>query len=145
MCRAVWGLPQVGILPHGYFECPNTPGLWKHTTRPIAFTLVVDNFDIKYVRKEHTDHLIKCIKTKYELTKDWAGNLYCGIKLDWDYDARTLDMRYIKNCSENINVVSPQNCNIVLIPHPPNNTAQRHKLPFQSTYPQNYCRRKSRK
>jgi hypothetical protein len=93
----VWDLLQVGILangslqkrllPHGYFECPNTPGIWKHTTRPIAFTLVVDNFGMKYVGKEHTDHLIRCIKTKYELTEDWAGDLYCGIKLDWDYDA----------------------------------------------------------
>ena len=37
---AVWGLPQAGILankllrqrllPHGYYECTNTPGLWKH-------------------------------------------------------------------------------------------------------------------
>jgi len=40
MRRAVWGLPQAGILankllrrrllPHGYYECTNTPGLWKH-------------------------------------------------------------------------------------------------------------------
>jgi hypothetical protein len=42
MRRAVWGLPQAGILankllhcrllPHGYFECPNMPGLWEHKT-----------------------------------------------------------------------------------------------------------------
>jgi hypothetical protein len=57
MRHTVWGLPQAGILankllhrrllPHGYFECPNTPGLWKQKTRPIAFTLVVDNFVVK--------------------------------------------------------------------------------------------------
>jgi hypothetical protein len=62
---AVWGLPQVGILtnkllrccllPHGYFECPNTPGLWKHKTQLIAFTLVVDNSGVEYVGKEHVD------------------------------------------------------------------------------------------
>ncbi len=100
--RAVWGLPQAGILankllrkcllPHGYFECPNTPGLWKHATRPILFTLVVDDFEVKYVGKEHADHLIKCIKTKYKLMEDWAGDLYCVIKLNWDYTARTLDI-----------------------------------------------------
>jgi hypothetical protein len=38
MRRAVWGLPQAGILankllrkrllPHGYYECKHTPGLW---------------------------------------------------------------------------------------------------------------------
>jgi hypothetical protein len=47
--RAVWGLPQVGILankqlqqklaPFGYKEHVNTPGLWYHETRPILFTL----------------------------------------------------------------------------------------------------------
>jgi hypothetical protein len=68
MHRAVWGLPQVStlankllqkrLLSHGYFECPNFPGLWKHYTRPILFTLVMDNFGLKYVGKEHVNHLI---------------------------------------------------------------------------------------
>jgi hypothetical protein len=49
--RAVWGLPQAGILannllqkrlaPHKYYECINTFGLWKQEWRPITFTLVV--------------------------------------------------------------------------------------------------------
>ena len=33
------------------------------------------------------------------ITKDWTGNLYCGINLKWDYVARTLDISmpgYIK-------------------------------------------------
>ncbi len=49
--------------------------------------------------REHIDHLIKCIKEKYELTEDWMGDLYCGIKLLWDYNAHTLDISmpgYIK-------------------------------------------------
>jgi hypothetical protein len=61
---------------------------------------MVDNFGIKYVGKEHADHLINCLKEKYKLTKDWAGDLYCGISLKWDYAARTLDISmpgYIKN------------------------------------------------
>ncbi len=76
--RVVWGLPQAGILankllrkqlaPHGYNECINTPGLWRHVTRWITFSLVVNNFGIKYVGKEHVDHLIKCLKEKYKLT-----------------------------------------------------------------------------
>ncbi len=101
MRRAFWGLPQAGILankllhkrllPHGYYKCKHTPGLWRHITHPISLTLVVDNFGVKYVGREHVDHLIKCIKKKYELTKDWSGNLYCGIKLLWDYHQCTLD------------------------------------------------------
>ena len=92
MRRAVWGLPQAGILankrlqrklePHGYHECVNTPGLWYHESQPTSFTLVVDDFGVKYVGKEHADHLIKSIKKTYtKLTKDWKGNLNCGIKL----------------------------------------------------------------
>jgi hypothetical protein len=102
MRRAVWGLPQASILankllqrrllPQGYYECHNTPSLWKHHTRPITFTLVVDDFRVKYDGREHADHLIQCIKETYELTEDWTGDLYCGIKLDWDWDARTLDI-----------------------------------------------------
>jgi hypothetical protein len=52
-----------------------------------------------YVGREHVDHLIKCIKEKYDLTEDWSGDLYCGIKLHWDYIARTVDISmpgYIK-------------------------------------------------
>jgi hypothetical protein len=101
--KAVWGLPQAGILankklrqelePHGYHEHENTPGLWYHKTRPISFTLVVDDFGVKYVGKEHADHLIACLKkSKHKLTKDWKGNLYCGITLDWNYDAGYIDI-----------------------------------------------------
>ena len=110
MRKAVWGLPQAGILankklrkelePHGYREHENTPGLWYHTTRPITFTLVVDDFGVKYVGKEHADHLIACLsKSKYKLTEDWKGNLYCGITLDWNYQMGHIDISmpgYIK-------------------------------------------------
>jgi hypothetical protein len=98
--RTVWGLPQAGILankllrkrlaPHGYYKCVNTPGLWHHQTQPITFSLVDDDFGIKYMGKEHVDHIITCLKEKYKLTEDWSGDLYCGIKLDWDYNKHML-------------------------------------------------------
>jgi hypothetical protein len=66
--KAVWGLPQAGILatkrlrrklaPFGYFEHVNTPRLWYHKTRAILFTLVVDDFGVKYVDKADVDHLV---------------------------------------------------------------------------------------
>jgi hypothetical protein len=81
MRRAVWGLPQAGVLankqlrwklaPFGYYECVNTPGLWYHVLHPISFTLVVDDFGVKYVGKKHADHLIASIKSTYKkLTED---------------------------------------------------------------------------
>ena len=109
MRRAVWGLPQAGILankrlrrklaPFGYHEHAKTPGLWYHDSRPISFTLVVDDFGVKYVDKADADHLIKSIRSTYMCTEDWTGDLYCGISLGWDYDARTVDISmpgYIK-------------------------------------------------
>ena len=57
--KGMYGLPQAGLIAnnllekclnkHGYRQSKLLPGLWKHDTRPIQFTLVVDNFGIKYV------------------------------------------------------------------------------------------------
>jgi hypothetical protein len=100
--KAIYGLPQAGILanqllrkrlaPAGYYEVAHTPGLWRHVHRPIQFSLVVDDFGVKYVGKEHADHLIRTLKQHYKLSEDWEGTLYCGITLQWDYANRTLDI-----------------------------------------------------
>ena len=76
----MYGLPQAGILannklterlePKGYYQCRHTPGLWRHKWKPILFSLVVDDFGIKYVRKEHADHLLAAIEENYELSTD---------------------------------------------------------------------------
>ena len=52
--KGMYGLPQAGLLEqelleqrlnkHGYRQSKLVPGLWKHDTRPIQFTLVVDDF-----------------------------------------------------------------------------------------------------
>jgi hypothetical protein len=52
----------------------------------------VDNFGVKYVGKEHADHIIVCIEEKYKLTKVWMGDLYCGINLKWDYIKQMLEI-----------------------------------------------------
>lgn len=101
--KAIYGLPQGGILaneqlkkflaPAGYFEVPHTPGLFKHITRPIAFSLVVDDFGVKYTNKADADHLLQTLEKHYTaVATDWTGGLYCGITLKWDYTARTLDI-----------------------------------------------------
>eukprot|EP00804_Cyclotella_cryptica_P022655 CCRYP_012469-RC/>CCRYP_012469-RC protein AED:0.37 eAED:0.30 QI:0/0/0/1/0/0/2/0/432 len=82
----------------GYYEVAHTPGLWHHVTRPILFTLVVDDFGVKYMVREHAEHLIQVLQENYTMSIDWDGALYCGIQLDWDYNHCTLDIsmpRYI--------------------------------------------------
>ncbi len=89
----------------------DTLGLWKHESQPLTFTLVVDNFGVKYENKEDVDHLIASIKSTYKLTEDWTGNLYCGISLDWDYVNRTVDISmpgYIKKKLQEYNHMLPE-------------------------------------
>ena len=96
--RGMYGLPQSGILAqellekrlnkHGYHQSLYTPGFWTHTWRPISFSLVVDDFGVKYVGKEHVEHLIKVLKADYEIEEDWEGKKYVGLTFDWDYKKR---------------------------------------------------------
>jgi hypothetical protein len=61
--KGMYGLKQAGILanqllqtrlaPFGYYPACHNPGLWLHNTRPISFTLIVDDFAVKYVGKQH--------------------------------------------------------------------------------------------
>jgi hypothetical protein len=94
--RGMYGLPQAGLLAnkllkkrlnkHGYQQSKLVPGLWKHNTRHIQFSLVVDDFGVKYVGKEHAQHLKNALKEHYRLTCNWTGKQDIRIKLDWDYN-----------------------------------------------------------
>ena len=98
----MYGLPQVGRLAnnqlikflarHGYQPCPLTPGLWRHTTRDIIFSLVADNFGIRYANRANANHFIATLQTSYDVSLDWTGARYCGLSLKWDYTTRTCDI-----------------------------------------------------
>ena len=93
--KGMYGLPQAGKLahdklkkvlePHGYYPCRLTPGLWKHKTNSITFTLVVDDFGVKYSSQKDIDHLLNVLQAEYELHLDWKGSFMLGMKLDWCY------------------------------------------------------------
>ena len=95
----MYGLFKAGMLAnnqltkhfstYGYSLTAHTPGLLRHQTRPISFTLVVDNFGVKYVGRQHSKHLVAALVAPYPLTIDWEGKLYCGLTLNWDYNAHT--------------------------------------------------------
>jgi hypothetical protein len=60
--RGMYRLPQAGRLaneqlreflePYGYLPCPITPGLWKDTNSDLMFTLVVDDFGVRYTNRQ---------------------------------------------------------------------------------------------
>ncbi len=41
--------------------------LFRHHTHSTAFTLVVDDFLVRYSRPSELDHLVSCLSTLYEL------------------------------------------------------------------------------
>ena len=76
--KGMYGLKQAGLLAwkdlkqhlslFNVFPVKHTPGLWKHSTRPIMFILVVDDFGVKYQNKEDLDYLTQALKPKYTIT-----------------------------------------------------------------------------
>ena len=76
----MYGLPQASKIAHdtlvnrlwtaGYYPVQFTEGLWRHVWRPISFTLIVDDFGIKFVGKEHAIHLLNILEQWYDVTVD---------------------------------------------------------------------------
>jgi hypothetical protein len=96
--KEMYGLPQAGIiaqqflkerlLKHGYRQSQKTPDLWKHDTPPISFSLVIDDFWVKYVGKKNAQHLLDTVRQYYKCLCNWKGEGYCGLTIKWDYEAK---------------------------------------------------------
>ena len=98
--KAWYGLKESGKLAgddirahlaeYGYHESKYTAGLFKHESRPISFTLVVDDFGVKYKKLSDFEHLRDCLSLRYKMKVDMDAKQYVGIDLEWDYNKRTL-------------------------------------------------------
>jgi hypothetical protein len=96
--KGMYCLPQASIIAqqlleeclrkHGYHQSQTTPGLWKHDTRPISFSLVVNNFGVKYVGEENAQHLLDIMGHYYKCSCNWKGEGYCGLTLKWNYKGK---------------------------------------------------------
>ena len=92
--KGMYGLKQAGIIANmeltkhlnkfGYHPVQYTPGLWKHSTQAIIFTLFVDDFAIKSVSKQDAEHILQALRAKYTICTDWDASLYIGITLNWN-------------------------------------------------------------
>ena len=100
--KGLYGLVQAGKLAYDqllrrltsahFYPAPHANGLFLHHTRPISFTLCVDDFGVKYTRKEDIEYLVATLQQDYKLTIDWTGSNYLGLSLQWDYTNRTVDI-----------------------------------------------------
>ena len=102
---------------NGYRQSDKTLGFWKHDTRPISFTLIVDDFGVKFVGKENADHLISVLKEHYEVAEDWEGTKYCDITLDWDYIKWKVHLSIPGYCDEALIRSWHKLCKIMDQPH----------------------------
>ena len=71
------------LAKHGFTQTKHTPGLWKNSSKPIQFTLVVDDFWVKYDENHDAQDIIKVLREHYKsVLVDWKGELFCSMKLD---------------------------------------------------------------
>lgn len=88
--KGMYGLPQAGKMANkqrkhsknGYTQSPIAPGFWKQKWRHISFTLIADNFGVKYVGEQHVNHLLTALRKCYVDNKNKKGDKYCGITID---------------------------------------------------------------
>ena len=101
--KGIYGLPQARKLAqdrlvkhlatHNYIQCANTPCLFINKENGVAFTLLVDNFLIKYKQRSAVDHFFSVLRKLYEITTDFSSTLkYVGITLRHNRKKRYIDM-----------------------------------------------------
>ena len=83
--KGMYGLKQAGIVanqefvkhmaPFGYHPVQHTPGLWVHDNRHTTFSLVVDDFCIRYSPTEDVDHFLNDLREKYLITVDMEATI----------------------------------------------------------------------
>ena len=99
--KGMYGLPQAGLLAqqrlithlaaHGYHQT-STDCLFRHQSNGTDFSLVVDDFGVKYTNKSGAQHLIDTLQILYAITINWAGSKYLGFAIDFDYSNRTVTL-----------------------------------------------------
>ena len=97
--KALYGMKQAGYIAnidvvkhltnHGYTSQMSTPCLFRHHTDDVEFTLVTDDFGVRYGNKAAADNLLAAMSSKYPMTHDWSGKKYAGFDLLFDYTPAT--------------------------------------------------------
>jgi hypothetical protein len=99
--KGLYGLPQAGRLAHekltkllarhGYLPT-QTPCLFEHQSNGVTFTLVVDDFLVKYQDIAAFNHLCDSIRTEYNFEVDTNASKYIGMTIKYDKTARTITL-----------------------------------------------------
>jgi hypothetical protein len=127
--KGMYGLPQAGHIAndrlvlhlnkHGYHQAKHTHGLFNHDTLDTSFSLVLDDFGVKYIHSRNAQHLIDTLDSLYEITTNLTGAKCLGLTLERNYNKRTLNIfmpGYIERPSNNSPIPPPLARNTPLMP-----------------------------
>jgi hypothetical protein len=143
--KGIYGLPQAGKLAqdrlikhlagHGYIQCINTPCLFIHQTNGVAFTLVVDDFLIKYKDKKAVDHLLSSLRELYIITTEFGvTQKYVGITLHHNRVKRYIDMSipgYVQKAIQRFQRTNLKGADSPIIYVPPNYGKHQQEAPIE--------------
>ena len=87
-------LRLVSLLAQSGFLETQTPCLFRHLTRPIAFVLVVDDFGVKYQNRDDFDFLVSALSPLYQVKAHPISSKFLGFHLEHDRAHRTLSLSY---------------------------------------------------
>jgi hypothetical protein len=87
-------LRLVSLLQSFNFYQTNTPGLFRHSTRPITFVLVVDDFGVKYHHPSDFAFLVSCLSTLYQVKAHPIASSFLGFSLAHNRLNRTFTVSY---------------------------------------------------
>ena len=76
---------------------PSTLGSFFHKTRPVTFSLVVNDCGVCFERQEDAEHLVASLKKHRPIKTDLTGSQCVGVDLQWDHINRALKTS-MKNC-----------------------------------------------
>ena len=142
--NSIYGLPQAGKLSqdrlvkhlaaHEYIQCINTPCLFVHSTNGVAFTLVVDDFLIKFKQRSAAEHLFSALRELYTITTDFsAKQKYVGITLDYNKKKRYIDMSipgYVEKAIQRFQRTNLKGADSPIIYVPPNYGKHQQEAPM---------------
>ena len=97
----MYGLPQAGLLAqqrfithltsHGYHQT-DTTCLFRHVSNGTVFSLVVEDFGVKYMNFDGAIHLIRTRQNLYTMIICWTGSKYLGFSITFDSSQRTVTL-----------------------------------------------------
>ena len=142
--KGIYGLPQAGKLAqdrlvahlakNGYIQCVNTPCLFVHQTNGVAFTLVVDDFLIKYSDRKDADHLLTVLRELYTITTEFGvTQKYVGITLHHNRTQRYIDMSipgYVQKAIQRFQRPNLKGADSPIIYVPPNYGKHQQEVPL---------------